>query len=115
MRLPFGETVTVQRWGRDIKGNRTLLSEHQIRDVGFAPTGGTSGWGVATDENNVRGETVNVGETLYMPFDADIDARDTVILPDGRVFEVDGAPARHKSPLSGWAPGAVVNLKRVEG
>lgn len=115
MSLPFGVTVIVHRYSRDIKGNRTEVSSHTVAGVGIAPTGGSAGWGVASDENNVRGDTVTTGEVLYGPYDMDVNARDVVEFPDGRMFEVDGAPARWRSPLSGWAPGTVVNVKLVEG
>jgi len=115
MRMRFGETVTVRRYSRDAKGNRTLVSEHTIPDCGIAAAGGSSGWGVASDENNVRGETVTDGLTLYGPYGADVTARDVVVLANGDDYEVDGSVARWHSPLSSWAPGVVVNLKRVNG
>lgn len=115
MSLPFGVTVTVHRYERDIKGVRTEVSTHTVSGVGVAPAGGSSGWGVASDENNVRGETVVIGEALYGPYDMDVQARDVVELPTGELYEVDGNPARWRSPLSGWAPGTVVNVRRVEG
>jgi hypothetical protein len=51
---------------------------------------------------------------IYVPYGADIRALDRLVVA-GVTWHVDGDPAAWRSPLTGWAPGAVVSCTRVEG
>ena len=54
------------------------------------------------------------GFTLYLPPDVAITAGSRVRVR-GLVHEVLGEPAAWRSPFTGWAPGVVVQTRRVEG
>lgn len=59
--------------------------------------------------------SVITGRTLYAEPGEDVTAHDRVELPGDGVWQVDGDPADWRSPLTGWHPGLVIQLKRVEG
>lgn len=51
---------------------------------------------------------------VYDPSFADVLAGDRLVVR-GDTYEVDGNPARWKSPFTGWQPAQVIALKSVEG
>ncbi|WP_147265900.1 hypothetical protein [Nocardia puris] len=111
--MAAGELITVlRRTKRDQFGDTSTDAHHQIVGVGID-------WS-ATDYDHVGGAhdfraNVEVDVVLYCPRGADILASDQVELPDGHVYDVVGAPAPWRSPLTGWAPGVAVRAKRVSG
>lgn len=76
------------------------------------------GCGVAprtvTEDHDGGRREVTKGRTLYLPTGTDIGPHDRVKI-NNQLFEVVGEPAEWVSPLTGWAPGIVTQLKRVEG
>jgi hypothetical protein len=100
---PFGETVTVRRWGIDSKDERVLLSTHTITDTFSAPRSATSTDMSITSTD--RASTVVVGRTLYAPYGSDIENEDEILYSDGEIFWVDGDPFNWFNPY--------VNLKAV--
>lgn len=57
---------------------------------------------------------VTSGFTLYLPADSTVTARKKVGVR-GKVYDVLGEPALWRSPFTGWEPGVVVQVGRVEG
>lgn len=51
---------------------------------------------------------------VYAPFGSDVLSGDRIVVR-GKTYDVDGEPADWRSPFSGWSPGMVIVLKRVEG
>lgn len=113
---PFGTTITVQervaapvdRYG---EVTYTWVSR-TIDGCAVAPRSSSRGAGGELSDGGRQG--VIVGLTVYAPPDSAIDAHARVEI-DGELFEVDGEVGRWRSPLTGWAPGDEINLKRVEG
>lgn len=52
--------------------------------------------------------------TAYVPGHVELASRDAVELFGDR-WEVEGEPSFSPSPFTGWAPGTVIELKRVTG
>jgi len=113
--LPYGETVTRLRATavldpysqRETGEDWSAPDELEIPGCAFDPGG-------SLESAEVGREPVVSTPTLYAPVDADVTARDRVIMR-GRTWLVDGDPAEYRSPFSGWAPGLVVKLKAVTG
>lgn len=106
--FPYGETVTVRRpLMRDRTGDRMPgdPAEHVIAGCGIDPS--------ASRSDTDRRESVEADVTLYCPDGADIATGDEVILPDGTSCTVVGRPVAWRSPLTGWSPGVVAQLKAV--
>lgn len=111
---PFGETVYVLTAGTttDPYSNETAedwsaASEVAVEGVAVEPRPSQE---PVQDARNA----VTSGYTLYMPAGTSIDARSRVTVR-GAVFEVLGEPAVWRSPFTGWEPGVVVQVGRVEG
>lgn len=69
-----------------------------------------------SDETVTNGRSaVVIGRTLYGDTSVTITARNRVSLPDGSVWQVDGDAADWTNPFTGWHPGQVVQLKKVDG
>jgi len=113
--FPHGVTVTRLRAqlvydgyqggsGRRDWANPDRLS---IPGCGLAPT-------LIDEDRQYGAETVPEGWTLYAPTGADIAAVDRVETPHG-VFAVEGEPSPWEHPMTGWKPGTVVKLRKVEG
>lgn len=106
-------TITVVRaGGRDEHGDPQPSTEHDIADCDVAPRTDRR----ASTEDNVIGETVVVGLTVYGPYDADILATDQVRLTgtdwDG-LYDVVGEPGRWKNPFDGHEAGTEIALTRT--
>lgn len=109
--FPYGITIEVERAPLDlVHGDVVYSLSHVIEGCAVAPRTST--------EDNDRRTTVIVGLTLYGPYDADLLARDRVVLPGEeprklRTYRVVGDVGRWRSPFTGWAPGFEVALERV--
>jgi len=78
-----------------------------------------------SDEETDLRETVIVGYWLFVPFGADIQATDEVLIPeiihltnDGEetvIWQVDGEPGRWQSPWTHIHIGTQIALKRANG
>lgn len=107
-----GISVTVHRpGGVDVYGDPdpgTPPTSHVVAGCALAPR-------TSSEDRELRGETVIVGQTLYAPFDADIGPADKIELPGGVRYEVVGEPGRWLNPHSGRAVGMSVALQRATG
>lgn len=112
MRFAFGETWTVLRatdGGLDRNGNPLpgVDAEIPVEGCAFIP-------GNSLELTEPGRTTVTTNPRLLMPTGSDVRASDRLRSPAGEVFEVEGAPSNWRSPFSGWAPGAEVELKAVD-
>ena len=116
MRFPMGEPVTVLTADTDENAyadeatptwSKPPVSSVVVLGVGVEPR--PSSEPVANARN-----AVVVGYTLYLPDAAGVTARSRIIVR-GNTYEVLGEPAEWRSPFTAWAPGAVVQVQRVEG
>jgi len=89
-----------------------------VRDWEQAERLDIPGCGVAprtSDEETEQGrQGVIVGIAVYAPAGTDISPHDRMEVR-GEVYEVVGEVADWRSPYTGWHPGIVVNLSRMEG
>lgn len=113
--VPFAAGETVIRIRAPLVTDRY---GNQVFDWDNATRSEVSGCGVAPRTSDEETETgrqgVIVGITVYVPAGTDISAHDRMEVR-GEVYEVAGEVADWRSPFTGWAPGLVVNLRRVEG
>lgn len=111
----FGETVTILAAGL----SEDPYSGEFISSWEWAPTETVvTGVGVeprpSSEPTQEARNAVTSGFTLYLP-------TGTAISPDNRVvvrggtYEVLGEPAEWVNPFTGWAPGIVVQVQKVEG
>lgn len=95
--------------GQDGRGNDTYTTTTQTID-GCAITYGSS-------TEIVEGtDTVASDVTVYMPDTAlGITAYDTIVLPDGKTYQVQGNPIQDASPFSGITSYIEVHARQVAG
>ena len=112
--FPYGEPVdvlsagtTTDPYSGESRADWSSASEVAVDGVGVEPRPSQE---PVQDARNA----VTSGYTLYMPAGAQIDARSRVRVR-GEVFEVLGEPAVWRNPFTGWEPGVVVQVGRVEG
>jgi hypothetical protein len=113
--FPFGETVVRQRAtsvtdpysGEATGASWDAPSTLTIPGCGFNP-------GQSSEPVQDARNAVITRPEVYAPSGADILAGDRLVVR-GETFDVDGDPADWRSPFTGWRPGLVVPLKRVEG
>jgi hypothetical protein len=117
--LPFGETVTRLRgvsvsdpYSGDTVTDWTSPDELPVPGVAVEPT--TEAATQTRNAQTERRQQITTGYRLYCPPAADIAAGDRVRVR-GRNHRVVGEPDDWRSPFTGWAPGLVVTLERVEG
>lgn len=107
----FGETatfVTRTATSRDADGNDVYTDVPvDITGCGFDPGG--------SFETLQSGDQVTTTPTLYAPQGALVPAAVDRVIIRGETYEVDGTPRDYRNPFTGWHPGPVVQLKRVEG
>lgn len=111
----FGETVTRQRAAAatdPYSSEATVLDwtapdELAITGVAVEP--------LSTLEAQTDGrQRVELDLRLYLPFGADIEPLDRVVVR-GRTFEVQGERSDWHNPFTGSEPGSVVVCTKVEG
>lgn len=112
--FPRGETVEVLTAGEvvDPYSGEPVVSWDdpttvQVAGCGVEPRPSTE------PVQDARNAVVS-GFTLYLPADVAVSAGSRVRVR-GLVHEVLGEPAVWRSPITGWAPGVVVQTQRVEG
>ncbi len=111
---PHGETVTVwRRPARDRFGDTSYVEHHEIRGavLEFGGQDEPNANGVATSNR----EMARYDATVYVPVGSDVLANDLIELVDGEKYHVIGRPQRPKHPVTGWTPGVIVRLRRIEG
>lgn len=115
MMVPFAAGETVTRLRAPLVTDRY---GNLVRDWDSATRLDIPGCGVAprtSDEETEQGrQGVIVGIAVYAPPGTDIVPSDRMEVR-GEVYEVVGEVADWRSPFTGWHPGIVVNLRRVEG
>jgi hypothetical protein len=70
--------------------------------------------GGSQETRTVSREQITTTPTLYGPYGADLVAADRVVVR-GVTWEISGNAADWRSPFTGWTPGSVWPLTRVEG
>jgi hypothetical protein len=108
---PLGRTVTFLRPGpptRDAHGNNVPGPDVPT------PVAGCAVYPRTSSENTDRRDQVVIGLTAVMPYGTDVRATDRVKV-DGVIYEIDGEPGVHESPLTGAQMGVEVALTRVTG
>lgn len=70
--------------------------------------------GQSAEPDQVGRNAIITQPEVYTPPGADVTAGDRLVVR-GLTYEVEGDPADWRSPYTGWTPGLVVALKRVEG
>lgn len=115
MMFPHGESVTILTAGFDLDP----YSDELVQSWEWVPTEVVV-TGVAveprpsTEPLQEARNSVTSGFTLYMPTGTEIDAQNRVIVR-GNTYSVLGDASEWVSPFTGWAPGVVVQVERVEG
>lgn len=113
--FPHGETVTRLR-GTAItdpySGEATGISWSTpntlaIEGCGFNP-------GQSSEPVQDARNAVITQPEVYAPTGSDVLAGDRLVVR-GKTYEVKGDPADWRSPFTGWEPGMVIALERVEG
>lgn len=100
------QTVTDPYSGANTQQSWANPQRMALDGCAFAPSS-------TTETVDVNSDTVRTTITLFAPFNADITANDRIEDADGTVWAVDGDPQRYQSPLTGWAPGAVFQLRKL--
>jgi len=103
-----GFTLTVRRPGARGKfGARSTGTTHPVPGCIAAPAG--------SSELNAGETTVLDRDTIYGPYEADVQSQDIVTIPAGQPipagdYEVDGTPARWADISTGAGVGCVIKL-----
>lgn len=108
---PLGKTVTILRAGpptRDAHGNKVPGADVPTQVVGCAV------WPRSSSENTNGRDQVIIGLSVVMPYGTDVTATDRIKVGDV-IYDIDGEPGVHDSPLTGSRMGVEVALTRVTG
>lgn len=108
--LPYGFIVDVVRpTGYDDEG--VPLAESEPIQIGRCARDQTQ------SIETVNGQQVVVTAERLMcdDVDADVQPTDVLVFPDTTKWQVTGDVERFRSPLTGWAPGCVIPIKRASG
>lgn len=121
--FPHGETVTVFTAG-------TVLDPYSDDPSSAWELGDGQEWETEPGDVDISGvgveprpsdeptqearNAVVSGFTLYLPTGTEIGPQNRVVVRGG-TYEVLGEAAVWRSPFTGWAPGVVVQVQRVEG
>lgn len=101
-------TITIRRSERDRYGDKVSSVEHSISGWVLSP-GGSS-------EDQNHNDQVSEQRTAYGPPDVDVEANDEVVLSDGSVWQMNGAPLPYHDPFAGQLlSSTVLHLERVSG
>lgn len=68
----------------------------------------------STDMRDGGRDGAITGLTVYAPAGVDVRATDSVEV-DGDLYEIDGVPGHWTSPLTGWAAGVEIPLRKATG
>lgn len=109
----FGETVVFEAAQLGVKDSHGNLTESFASGVpvdgwAFNPGGSTEAFGPGRNQVTTSPQLIRQA-TDFVPSRHD---RCTV---RGLKYRVEGDPAVWQSPFTGWAPGVVVELRRVDG
>lgn len=113
--FPYGEQVTILTAGTEVdpySGESVSSwelppSEALVDGVGVEPR--------PSDEPTQEARNAVVsGFTLYLPTGTVIGPQNRVVVRGG-TYEVLGEKAEWVNPFTGWAPGVVVQVQRVDG
>ena len=115
MAFPYGETVTRLRAplvtdpysGAATKRDWSAATSLPIEGCGVDP-------GQSHEAPTVNREAVRSTPTLYAPPAADVLSGDRIVSTTG-MWDVDGHGVDWSSPFTGWRPGSVFPLRRVDG
>lgn len=108
---PLGKTVTILRPGpptKDAHGNKVPGPDVPT------PVEGCAVWARGSQENTDARDQVTIGLSVVMPYGTDVRATDRIKVADV-IYEIDGEPGIHESPLTGARMGVQVALTRVTG
>ena len=112
MSLPLGESVQLIHRSpgtADSYGNTTMVDQTPVTLEGV-------GWDPGTSTEAVNGQdTVVQTPRFLLPAGTAVDPLDAIVRANGNRYEVTGEPGDYVSPFTGWAPGVVVNVRRVTG
>ncbi|WP_163168104.1 hypothetical protein [Arthrobacter sp. Alg241-R88] len=111
----YGETVTILTAGTetDPYSNKpaasweVLPSELEVEGCGVEPR-------PSAEPTQEARNSVTSGFTLYLPTGTEITPQNRVVVRGG-TYEVLGEAAEWVNPFTGWAPGVVVQVQRVDG
>jgi hypothetical protein len=106
---PYGIRVEVLAYEENLDGD---LSNERV--VGVIE-GGAFAPGSSTEDTDRKSQTVTYAKLYAPPGSPAVTAKNKLRFPGSVVWEIDGEPLPWASPLTGWAPGAEINIKRVKG
>jgi hypothetical protein len=107
--LPFGVTVEVLAYDRDLDGD---LSNERVAGV---IEGGAFAPGASIENTDRKSQVIDTAIYYAPPGSPPVTAQNKLRFPGDVVWEVDGNPLPWASPLTGWAPGFEVHITRVRG
>lgn len=117
--FPYGETVTRLRRFEEVDPYSQQVEvaawddpdnppyELEIAGCAFNP-------GVSSEPLDLARNAVITRPEVYAPAGSDVLAGDRLVVRE-LTYDVVGDPADFRSPFTGWAPGLVVRLERVDG
>ncbi len=108
--FPFGDTVILHRLvpaGRDEYGVTVRVDQPVTLER-------CATWAGPSSERTDNQTQVTVDRTVVLPAGTTVLATDEVTVR-GQRYTVVGQPADDRSPFTGWAPGVVVELRKVSG
>ena len=110
MQFPYGVEVVLHRMvpgGRDEYG--ATIRTDQDTTFTQCPT-----WAGPSTERNDNQTQVTADRTVVLPHGTAVKATDEITV-QGLRYSVLGQPSDDTSPFTGWAPGTVIELRRVGG
>lgn len=115
MDFPHGETVTRLRRYAETDPYSGEVEEVSWEDAYELEVAGCAfNPGVSSEPLEVGRNAVITRPEVYAPAGSDILAGDRLVVRD-LTYEVAGDVADFRSPFTGWQPGIVVRLERVDG
>jgi hypothetical protein len=111
MQFPFGETVTVRRMVKTGARDEYGVAVRQPVDTTYT---NCATWSGPSTERNDNQTQVIADRTVVLPHGTAVEATDVVVV-QGKSYNVQGQPSDDTSPFTGWAPGVIVELRRVGG